>query len=96
MPQMGAEMERLGCTCAELDYCFTHYLEPGYKEDDILVEVCETVTEAGKNSEKVTFQVFPKVEEATCFFTKAPITALQNPDTGAENIKSIALVDKKS
>lgn len=70
MPQMGAEMERLGCICAEPDYCFTHYLEPGYKEEDILVEVCEAVTEAGENSEKVTFQVFPEVKEAACIFHK--------------------------
>ena len=45
MPEMGAEMERLGCICAEPEYCFTHYLEPGYKEEDILVEICQAVTE---------------------------------------------------
>ena len=38
MPEMGAEMERLGCQCALPEYCFTHYLEPGYKEDHILIE----------------------------------------------------------
>ena len=39
MPEMGAEMERLGCECAIPEYCFTHYLEPGYKEDQVLVEI---------------------------------------------------------
>ena len=36
MPQMGAQMERLDCQCALPEYCFTHYLEPGYKDEDIL------------------------------------------------------------
>lgn len=36
MPEMGAEMERLGCECAIPEYCFTHYLEPGYKEEQVL------------------------------------------------------------
>ena len=27
MPEMGAEMERLGCECALPEYCFTQYLE---------------------------------------------------------------------
>ena len=31
MPEMGAEMERLGCECSMPEYCFTHYLEPGYQ-----------------------------------------------------------------
>lgn len=33
MPAMGAEMERMGCECAIPEYCFAHYLEPGYKEE---------------------------------------------------------------
>ena len=45
MPEMGAEMERLGCECALPEYCFTHYLEPGYKDEHILIETCEAVTE---------------------------------------------------
>ena len=40
MPKMGALMEKAGCTCAIPEYCFTNYLEPGYKEEDILVETC--------------------------------------------------------
>lgn len=48
MPEMGAEMERLGCRCAPPEYCFTHYLEPGYKEEHILIETCEAVTEKRK------------------------------------------------
>ena len=39
MPQMGELMEKAGCVCARPEYCFTNYLEPGYKEEDILVEL---------------------------------------------------------
>lgn len=70
MPKMGAEMERLGCVCAEPDYCFTHYLEPGYKEEAILIETCESVKEKKKDSDLVKFQVFPEVKEAACIFHK--------------------------
>lgn len=69
MPQMGAEMERLGCKCTEPEYCFTHYLEPGYKDEQILIEVCEAVTEKKQNSETVKFQSFPEIE-AACIFHK--------------------------
>ena len=43
MPQMGELMEQAGCICALPEYCFTNYLEPSYKEEDILVELCESV-----------------------------------------------------
>ncbi|MGN1160347.1 MAG: MerR family transcriptional regulator [Lachnospiraceae bacterium] len=70
MPEMGAEMERLGCICAEPEYCFTHYLEPGYKEEAILVEVCQAVTEKKPDTDKVTFKVLPEVSDAACIFHK--------------------------
>lgn len=69
MPQMGDEMELLGCKCAEPEYCITHYLEPGYKEEEILIEVCEAVTEKKQDSKMIKFQVFPEVE-AACIFHK--------------------------
>ncbi len=70
MPKMGAEMERLDCICAHPGYCFTHYLEPGYKEEQILVETCEAVTEIGMDSNLVKFQIFPNIKEAACIFHK--------------------------
>ena len=76
MPKMGAEMERLGCVCAEPDYCFTHYLEAGYKEEDILVETCEAVTEKKEDTELVKFKVFPEVKEAACIFHKGSYNTL--------------------
>ena len=69
MPAMGAEMERLGCRCVSPEYCFTHYLEPGYKEENILIETCEAVTEKKQDSDIVTFQDFPEIQ-AACIFHK--------------------------
>ena len=70
MPEMGAEMEQMGCVCSEPDYCFTNYLEPGYKEEDIRIEICEAVTKVGVDSNLVKFKVFPEVKEAACIFHK--------------------------
>ena len=69
MPEMGEEMEKLGCVCEEPEYCFTQYLEQGYKENDILVEICQAVTEKKEDSEKVKFKTLPEVEVA-CIFHK--------------------------
>lgn len=76
MPEMGAEMEQLGCICAEPEYCFTHYLEPGYKEEDILIEVCQAVTEKKPDSGKVTFKILPQISEAACIFHKGSYETL--------------------
>lgn len=78
MPQMGAQMEMLGCVCAQPAYCFTHYLEPGYKEEDILVEMCEAVTEKKQDSGNITFKVLPKVPMAACIFHKGSYNTLHN------------------
>ena len=56
----GSRLYKIG-VCAEPDYCFTHYLESGYKEEDILIETCETVTEKKTDTEIVKFKVFPGV-----------------------------------
>ena len=76
MPQMGAQMEMLECQCAQPEYCFTHYLEPGYKEEDILVEICEAVTEKKHDSSEIAFKVFPKVPTAACIFHKGSYNTL--------------------
>ena len=62
-------MEKLGGVCDEPEYCFTQYLEQGYKENDILVEICQSVTEKKEDSEKVKFKTLPEVE-AACIFHK--------------------------
>lgn len=77
MPEMGEQMERLGCICAEPEYCFTHYLEPGYKEKDILVEICQAVTQKKADSEKVAFKILPEIPDAACIFHKGSYGTLQ-------------------
>lgn len=76
MPKMGAEMERLGCDCAMPEYCFTHYLEPGYQDEQILIEACEAVTEAKEESELIQFQTLEEVKEAACLFHKGSYETL--------------------
>lgn len=62
-------MERLGCECALPEYCFTHYLEPGFQEEQILIEVCEAVTEKKADTEKVSFQNLSEIT-AACIYHK--------------------------
>ena len=76
MPQMGAQMELSDCKCAQPSYCFTHYLEPEYKEEDILVEICEAVTEKKPDTGDIAFKVLPKVPMAACIFHKGSYNTL--------------------
>lgn len=69
MPVMGEEMKRLGCECALPEYCFTHYLESGYKDEQILVETCEAVTEKKEDTNLVKFKEFPEIQ-AACIYHK--------------------------
>lgn len=69
MPEMGALMEQAGCACALPDYCFTNYLEPGYKDGDILVEICESVVEAREETGGLQFKTLPEIQ-AACVFHK--------------------------
>ena len=69
MPEMGVLMEKAGCTCALPAYCFTNYLEPGYKDGDILVELCESVEEAKQEIGDLRFKTLPAVQ-AACVFHK--------------------------
>ena len=45
-------------------------MEQGYKENNILVEICQSVTEKKQDSEKVRFETLPEVSEAACIFHK--------------------------
>lgn len=69
MPEMGALMEKAGCTCALPEYCFTNYLEPGYQGGEILVEICESVVEAKKETGALHFKTLPEIQ-AACVFHK--------------------------
>ena len=70
LPPMGAEMERLGCACAEPEYCFNIYHDGEYKETDVDVEVCEAIVELKKDSDKLKFKTISKVETAACVLHK--------------------------
>ena len=69
MPEMGALMEKVGCVCALPEYCFTNYLEPGYKDGDILVEIGESVVEARQETGDLRFKTLPEIR-AACMFHK--------------------------
>ena len=69
MPEMGALMEKAGCECALPEYCFTNYLEPGYKDEDILVEICESIVEGKKEIGDLRFKILPEIQ-AACIFHK--------------------------
>ena len=69
MPKMGALMEKAGCECALPEYCFTNYLEPGYKDEDILVEICESVTGAKQEIGGLYFRTLPETQ-AACIYHK--------------------------
>ena len=66
---MGALMEKAGCECALPEYCFTRYLEPGFRDGDIPVEICEAVVEARKETGGLRFQTLPEIQ-AACIFHK--------------------------
>ena len=69
MPAMGALMEKVGCECAVPEYCFTNYLEPGYKDEDVLVEICESVVAAKAETGGLYFRTLPEIQ-AACIFHK--------------------------
>ena len=69
MPEMGVLMEKVGCECAIPEYCFTNYLEPGYKDEDMLVEICESVEAAKEETGGLYFRTLPQIQ-AACIFHK--------------------------
>ena len=79
MPEMGTEMERLGCICAEPAYCFIRYLEPGYSDEDILVEACEAVTEKKRVPTRWHSRCFRKFPGLPVYITEALTTLFIDP-----------------
>ena len=69
MPEMGALMEKAGCECALPEYCFMAYPEAGYKDADILVDICESVVAAKKETGDLRFKTLPEIQ-AACVFHK--------------------------
>ena len=67
MPEMGALMEKAGCECALPEYCFTAYPEAGYKDADILVDICESVVAAKRETGDLRFKTLPEIQAACVF-----------------------------
>ena len=67
MPEMGALMEQAGCECALPEYCFTAYPEAGYKDADILVDICESVVAPQKETANLRFKTLPETQAACVF-----------------------------
>ena len=61
--------------CSKPEYCFLNYLEPGYKEDDILVELCEAVTEPKEEIGKLRYKHIPSIQ-AACIYHKGSYKTL--------------------
>ncbi len=86
MPKMGELMEQAGCTCAVPEYCFTNYLEAGYKDGDIMVEICEAVSEPKCELGGLYYKKFPSVL-AACIYHKGSYATL--PETYEAALKFI-------
>ncbi|WP_410768053.1 MerR family transcriptional regulator [Fontibacillus sp. BL9] len=69
-PEMGAFMTAQKVKCAEPAYCFTLFHDGEYKDQDIDVEICEAVTEYGKDSDQIKFKKIDAVETAACILHK--------------------------
>ena len=68
--KMGKDMEKLGCVCALPEYCFNIYHDGEYKDKDIDVEMCESVTEIKQDIETLKFREIDRVENAACVLHK--------------------------
>ena len=79
MPEMGALMEKAGCECALPEYCFTNYPEPGYKDREILVEICESVVAAKKETGELRFKTLPEIQAACVFRRRSLVRVQQSP-----------------
>lgn len=71
-PEMGKYMEEQKVKCATPGYCFTLYHDGEYKESDIDVEICESVTHFAQDSDKVKFKKMEAVKTAACVIHKGP------------------------
>ena len=67
MPEMGALMEQAGCECALPEYCFTAYPEPGFRDADIPVEICESISEAREETGALRFKTLPAIQAACVY-----------------------------
>ncbi|WP_245612048.1 GyrI-like domain-containing protein [endosymbiont 'TC1' of Trimyema compressum] len=76
MTEMDQELDRIGCIFSDPNYCFNIYHDGEYKEENIDVEICETVIEAKEGNKLLNFKVLPAIDEAVCVLHKGPYTSL--------------------
>ena len=81
MPELGALMEQAGCECALPEYCFTAYPEPGYKDEDILVELCQSVAEARPELGALRFHTLPETQAACVYHRGSYRTLAESYET---------------
>ncbi len=75
-PKMGELMIKQNLKCVNPGYCFTLYHDGEYKAENIDVEICESVVEAGKDEDGMTFKKIPAVPTAACVIHKGPYTTI--------------------
>lgn len=75
-PEMGNYMIKENVKCATPPYCFTLYHDGEYKETDIDVDICEAVTDFGRDSDNVKFKKIDAVKTAACVFHKGPYSSI--------------------
>lgn len=75
---MGPDMERIGCECKIPEYCFSIYHDGEYKEKDIDVEICESVTKMKEDTKILKFKKLAKIDTAVCVLHKGPYSSLRD------------------
>lgn len=72
MPAMGLDMEKAGCECTEIDYCYVVYHGQEFQKSDINAQTCEAVTELKEDHGDLKFKIVPEVPTAACVLHKGP------------------------
>jgi len=71
-PEMGKKMESHGAVCQEPFYCFNIYHDKEYKEENIDIEICESVVKKLENRDGIEYKIVDQVKKAACIEHKGP------------------------
>lgn len=75
-PEMGRKMQEHGAVCKEPAYCFNIYHDDEYKEQDIDVEVCESIVDFCKNKDGIIYKKIGAIDQAACIVHQGPYETL--------------------
>lgn len=78
---IGPEMQRCGCTCDNVQYCYTLEHDKEHKETDIDVEYCEAVDNSFAESDCLKCKHIPEVKTAVCINHKGSYNNFQQSMT---------------